>query len=128
MPLALICGRSAPTWGPGPPNFTSMQISGGPTSTESLDFSRQAVLRNSYFSRSSGVCYQDFEDFMEEANATPTGELRRQRMEVLADYVHDNFHFVHGFQVVSAYAMSEGLEWTPHYAPRVRANTMYFSK
>ena len=114
--------------GPGPPNYTSMQISGGPTSTESLDYSRQAVLRNSCFSRSSGVCYQDFEDLMEEANATPTGDLRRQRMEVLADYVHDNFHFVHGFQVVSVYALSDGLEWTPHYAPRVRANTMYFSK
>ena len=114
--------------GPGPPNFTSMQISGGPTSTESLDFSRQAVLRNSCFSRSSGACYQNFEDLMEEANATPTGELRRQRMEVLADIVHDNFHFVHGFQVVSVYALSEGLEWEPHYAPRVRANTMYFSK
>ncbi len=114
--------------GPGPPNHTSMQISGGPTSTESLDYSRQAVLRNSCFSRSSGVCYQDFEDLMEEANATPTGDLRTQRMEVLADYVHDNFHFVHGFQVVSVYALSDGLEWTPHYAPRVRANTMYFSK
>jgi ABC-type transport system substrate-binding protein len=116
------------TLGPGPPRHKSLSIAAGPTSTESLDYSRQAVLRNSCYSRSSGVCYQDFQDMMEEANATPTGDLRRQRMEVLADYVHDNFHFVHGFQVVSVYALSEGLEWTPHYAPRVRANTMYFSK
>ncbi len=116
------------TLGPGPPRHKSLSIAAGPTSTESLDYSRQAVLRNSCYSRSSGVCYQDFQDLMEEANATPTGDLRRQRMEVLADYVHDNFHFVHGFQVVSVYALSEGLEWTPHYAPRVRANTMYFSK
>ena len=116
------------TLGPGPPRHKSLSIAAGPTSTESLDYSRQAVLRNSCYSRSSGVCYQDLQDMMEIANATPTGELRRQLMEEIADYVHDNFHFVHGFQVVSVYALSEGLEWTPHYAPRVRANTMYFSK
>ena len=116
------------TLGPGPPRHVSLSIAAGPTSTESLDYSRQAVLRNSCYSRSSGVCYQDLQDMMEIANATPTGELRRQLMEEIADYVHDNFHFVHGFQVVSVYALSEGLEWTPHYAPRVRANTMYFSK
>ena len=114
--------------GPGPPNFASMQISGGPTSTESLDYSRQAVLRNSCFSRSSGICYQDLQDAIEEANATPTGDLRRQRMEAIADRVHDNFHFVQGFQVVSVYALSEHLEWIPTYAPRIRANTMYFTE
>ena len=114
--------------GPGPPNFASMQISGGPTSTESLDFSRQAVLRNSCFSRSSGICYQDLQDAIEEANATPTGDLRRQRMEAIADRAHDNFHFVQGFQVVSVYALAENLEWKPTYAPRIRANTMYFTQ
>ena len=114
--------------GPGPPNFASMQISGGPTSTESLDYSRQAVLRNSCFSRSSGICYQDLQDAIDEANATPTGDLRRQRMEAIADRVHDNFHFVQGFQVVSVYALSEHLEWIPTYAPRIRANTMYFTE
>ena len=114
------------TLGPGPPNHASMQISGGPTSTESLDYSRQAVLRNSCFSRSSGVCYQDLEEAIEAANATPTGEDRRIQMEAIAQRVHDNFHFVQGFQVVSVYAMAENLEWEPHYAPRVRANTMYF--
>ena len=116
------------TLGPGPPRHASLSIAAGPTSTESLDYSRQAVLRNSCYSRSSGVCYQDLQDMIEEASATPTGDLRTQRMETIADYVHDNFHFVHGFQVVSVYALSDGLEWTPHYAPRVRANTMYFSK
>ena len=116
------------TLGPGPPRHASLSIAAGPTSTESLDYSRQAVLRNSCYSRSSGVCYQDLQDMIEEAGATPTGDLRTQRMETIADYVHDNFHFVHGFQVVSVYALSDGLEWTPHYAPRVRANTMYFSK
>ena len=114
--------------GPGPPNFKSMQISAGPTSTESLDYSRQAVLRNSCFSRSSGVCEQALQDLMDIANATPTGDLRRQRMEEIATHVHDHFHFIDGFQVVSIYALSEKLDWTPTYAPRIRANTMFFTK
>ena len=114
--------------GPGPPNFKSMQISAGPTSTESLDYSRQAVLRNSCFSRSSGVCEQALQDLMEIANATPTGDLRRQRMEEIATHVHDHFHFIDGFQVVSIYALSNNLQWEPTYAPRIRANTMFFTK
>ena len=114
--------------GPGEPNFASMHITAPATSTESLDFSRQAILRNSCFSRSSGVCYQDFEDLLEEAIATPTGDLRRQRMEELANRVHFDFHFVPNFLVVQIYGMSAGLEWDPHYAPRIRANTMSFSQ
>jgi hypothetical protein len=65
---------------------------------------------------------------IEEANATPTGEERRERMEAIANRVHNNFHFVPNFLVVSIYGLSENLEWEPHYAPRIRANTMYFSK
>ena len=114
--------------GPGPPNYASMQVSAGPTSTESLDYSRQAVLRNSCFSRSSGVCEQAFEDKMDVANATPTGDLRLERMVELADHVHQHHHFVDGFQVVSIYALSQNLDWKPTYAPRIRANTMFFTK
>ncbi len=114
--------------GPGQPNFASMHITAPATSTESLDFSRQAILRNSCFSRSSGVCYQEFEDLLEEAIATPTGDLRRQRMEILANQVHNNFHFVPNFLVVQIYGLSEHLEWDPHYAPRIRGNTMSFSQ
>ena len=113
--------------GPGKPNFASMHITAPATSTESLDFSRQAVLRNSCYSRSSGVCYQDFEDKLEVANATPSGDLRRERMEELADRVHNDFHFVPNFLVVQIYGLSEDLEWEPHYAPRIRANIMDFS-
>jgi ABC-type transport system substrate-binding protein len=116
------------TLGPGAPNFSSMHITGPATSTESLDFSRQAILRNSCYSRSSGVCFGDLEMMIEEANATPTGEERRERMEAIANRVHNNFHFVPNFLVVSIYGLSENLEWEPHYAPRIRANTMYFSK
>ena len=114
--------------GPGAPNFSSMHITAPATSTESLDFSRHAILRNSCYSRSSGVCFGDFEMMIEEANATPTGELRRERMEALANRVHNNFHFVPNFLVVSIYGLSENLEWEPHYAPRIRANTMHFSQ
>ena len=113
--------------GPGKPNFASMHITAPATSTESLDFSRQAVLRNSCYSRSSGVCYQDFEDKLEVANATPSGDLRRERMEELADRVHFDYHFVPNFLVVQIYGLSEDLEWEPHYAPRIRANIMDFS-
>lgn len=114
--------------GPSGPRFVSSQIVGGPTSTESLDYSRQSSLRNSCFSRSSGVCIEAFEAQMEEADATPTGDLRRQRQEAVATFVHDNFHFVDGFQVVSIYALSANLEWEPTYAPRIRANTMFFTR
>ena len=114
--------------GPGEPNFSSMHLTGPATSTESLDYSRQAILRNSCYSRSSGVCFEDLEEMIAQANATPTGDERRQRMEAIANRVHDNFHFVPNFLVVSIYGLSEDLEWEPHYAPRIRANTMTFSQ
>ena len=112
------------TLGPGMPNFSSMHITAPATSTESLDFSRQAILRNSCFSRSSGVCYDEFEERVEVANATPSGDLRRQRMEELANMVHNNYHFVPNFLVVQIYGLAADLEWEPHYAPRIRANIM----
>ena len=112
--------------GPGQPNFASMHITAPATSTESLDFSRQGILRNSCYSRSSGVCYQYLEEMIEEANATPSGDLRRQRMEAVADRVHFDYHFVPNFLVVQIYGLSADLEWEPHYAPRIRANTMDF--
>ena len=114
--------------GPGQPNFASMHITAPATSTESLDFSRQAILRNSCYSRSSGVCYDDLEQMISEANATPTGDERRQRMEAIADRVHNDFHFVPNFLVVQIYGLSADLEWEPHYAPRIRANTTNFSQ
>ena len=112
--------------GPGEPNYASMHITAPATSTESLDFSRQGILRNSCFSRSSGVCYQSLEEMIEEANATPSGDLRRQRMEAIADRVHFDYHFVPNFLVVQIYGLSADLEWEPHYAPRIRANIMDF--
>jgi ABC-type transport system substrate-binding protein len=116
------------TLGPGKPTFASMQMSAPATSTESLDFSRQGILRNSCFSRSSGVCEQELEDMIEEANATDTGPLRTQRQEAIANHVHDHFHFHPNFITVVVYGLSADLEWEPYYAPRIRANTFRFSK
>jgi hypothetical protein len=114
--------------GPGAPNFSSMNLSLSSTSTESLDYSRQTILRASCFSRSSGICFEDLEKMSEEANATPTGDLRRQRLEAVADRIHNEFYFVPNFIVVSIYGLSANLEWEPTYAPRVRANTMVFTQ
>jgi len=114
--------------GPGAPQFASMQLTESATSTESLDFSRQGGLRNSCYSRSSGVCFSDHEANIAEANATPTGDLRRERMENIANRVHDEVLVYGNFQVVQIYGLSEHLNWTPTYAPRIRANTMSFSQ
>ena len=116
------------TLGPGEPKFASMNITAPATSTESLDFSRQGILRNSCFSRSSGVCEEELEKMIEEANATDTGPLRVQRQEAVANHVHDHFHFVPNFMNVVVYGLSKDLEWEPYYAPRIRANTFRFTK
>ena len=114
--------------GPGGPGFASMQITESATSTESLDFSRQGILRNSCFSRSSGVCEEELENMIEIANATNTGPLRTERMIEIANHVHDHFHFVPVLQTVVVYGMAADLEWEPYYAPRLRVNTMRFKR
>jgi hypothetical protein len=114
------------TLGPGEPTFASMQLTESATSTESLDYSRQATLRNSCYSRSSGVCEQKLQEMAEEASATDTGPLRTERMTAIANHVHDHFHFVVNFQNVVVYGLSKDLQWDPYYAPRIRPNTMSF--
>lgn len=114
--------------GPGAPTFSSMQILESATSNESLDFQRHALQRLSCFSRSSGVCYQDLEEMIDEAIVTPTGDLRRQRLEAIANRVRDEVLILPNFQVVQVYGLSKDLVWQPHYAPRIRANTMYFTQ
>jgi ABC-type transport system substrate-binding protein len=114
------------TLGPGTPNFASMHLTESATSTESLDFSRQATLRNSCYSRSSGVCEQALQEMAEIASATDTGPLRTERMVEIANHVRDHFHFVPNFQNVVIYGLSKDLQWDPYYAPRIRPNTMSF--
>ncbi len=74
------------------------------------------------------MCFEDLEKQTQEANATDTGPLRAQRLQAVADRVHNEFYFVPVTQVVSMYALSKNLEWQPNYAPRLRANTMKFTK
>lgn len=114
------------TLGPGEPTFASMQLTESATSTESLDYSRQATLRNNCYSRSSGVCEQKLQEMAEEASATDTGPLRTERMVAIADHVREHFHFVVNFQNVVVYGLSKDLQWDPYYAPRIRPNTMSF--
>ena len=65
---------------------------------------------------------------IEIAMATDTGPERTRRMVEIADHVHNHFHFVPNFMNVVVYGLSEYLEWEPNYAPRIRANTMYFTQ
>ena len=97
------------------------------TSTESLDFSRQALLRNwcYYVGR---ICESDLTEKIDIAVATPTGPLRTERLAEVAQHANDHAHFVFHFMNVVVYAMAEDLEWEPYYAPRLRANTVYFSQ
>ena len=97
------------------------------TSTESLDFSRQALLRNwcYYVGR---ICESDLTEKIDIAVATPTGPLRTERLAEIAQHAHDHAHFVFHFINVVVYAMDADLEWEPYYAPRLRANTVYFTK
>ena len=60
--------------------------------------------------------------------ATPPGDLRTQRMVEISDFVHDQFIFIPLVQVQLVYGMAENLDWEPLYVPRLRANTMKFTK
>ena len=113
--------------GPSGPTFASSHLTAPATSSESLDYSRQALLRNSCFTRGQ-VCEDELEKLIEIAVATPTGPERTRLMVEIANHVHDHFHFVPNFINVVVYGMSANLEWEPNYAPRIRANTMYFTK
>jgi peptide/nickel transport system substrate-binding protein len=114
--------------GPDAPRFSSQGITEAATSNEALDYSRHAQQRLSCFSRSSGVCFSDLEAAVDEASATPLGDLRAQRLAAIAQRDRDEVYHITNFQVVQIYALADGLEWEPYYSPRIRANTMFFSQ
>ncbi|MFQ6030198.1 MAG: ABC transporter substrate-binding protein, partial [Dehalococcoidia bacterium] len=115
--------------GPGKPTFSSMHLTAPATSTESLDLaSRQGRLRLSCYGRSSGVCYDELQQMIEDCVAVDFGAERVKCNVAIGDYVHDNFLFHPNFINVAVYGMAEGLQWEPYYSPRVRANTMRFTK
>ena len=101
------------------------------TSNETLDYARQAWARNGCYRRGSRICDGSpggFQDQIEEAMATPLGDLRRERFETIANVVHNNYHFHPFFEVVTVYGMAENLQWSPRYDPRTRVNTMKFTR
>ena len=46
----------------------------------------------------------------------------------MVDYIKANFFYHPNFVNVAIYGMSADLQWEPYYAPRIRANTMRFTK
>ena len=106
-----------------------MHLTAPATSTESLDFaSRQGRLRLSCFGRSSGVCDDKLEAMTDACVVVNFGPERVKCNTEIADYVRDNFLVYGNFVNVAVYGLSADLEWDPYYSPRIRANTMRFTK
>jgi ABC-type transport system substrate-binding protein len=97
-----------------------------PTSNESLDYQRQGILRLSCFGINSRVCDPALEKKMELAAATPLGDLRKQRLEELAQIAYDEYYFITFFHTQVVYGAAKNLDWKPRYDPRIRVNTMRF--
>jgi ABC-type transport system substrate-binding protein len=99
-------------------------------SNETLDFGRQAnFYMNCTYPRSL-VCYPSpagIQDQIPEALAA-TGEERQQKMEALADLVHDDVLFIPTFKRPVIYAIDSKLNWSARFGGRVRASTMWFSE
>jgi ABC-type transport system substrate-binding protein len=80
----------------------------------------------SCFDVNSRVCDPELQKKIELAAATPLGDLRRQRMEELAQIAHDEYYFVPFFHIQTVYGAAKNLEWKSRYDPRIRVNTMRF--
>ena len=46
----------------------------------------------------------------------------------IADFAYEQVFFIPFFEVSYVYGLSEDMEWEAYYAPRLRGNTMHFSK
>jgi hypothetical protein len=93
-----------------------------------LDTEVQANRRVGCPHTSSFACYPEIWEKFLEAKATPPGELRQQRMEEIADFIHDEYVFVPLVEVQLVYGLAANLEWEPLYAPRLRVNAMRFTQ
>ena len=115
--------------GPGKTTFQSMHLTAPATSTESLDFaSRQGRLRLSCYGRSSGVCDDTLQAMTDACVVVNFGPKRVKCNTEIADYVRNNFLVYGNFVNVAVYGLSADLEWDPYYSPRIRANTLRFTK
>jgi ABC-type transport system substrate-binding protein len=114
--------------GPAGPNFASSNATVTNTSNEMLDTQVQAGRRVSCLNTSSFACFPDEWEKIMVAMATPTGDLRTERMVEISDFIHDQYLFVPFIAVELVYGMAENLDWEPLYAPRLRTNTMKFTQ
>ena len=128
---ALACAEQDPPL----PFGTSTHYYETATSNEALDMQRQLYLRNSCFNVNSRVCNlhpgfegMTFEESINDAVATPLGPERVEKMEYLAQIIHDEYWFLPFFVSVQVYGMAANLEWEPRYDPRIRINTMRFTQ
>jgi ABC-type transport system substrate-binding protein len=99
-------------------------------SNETLDFGRQASFYLSCVFPRSLVCDPSpggLEDQIAVALAA-SGEERQQKMEALADRVHDDVLFIPTFDLPVIYAVDPKLNWSTRFDGRVRASTMWFSQ
>jgi hypothetical protein len=116
---------------PPPPYSASSHAHSTATSNETLDYARQAILRQSCFAARSKICDPSpggLEEKIDLAKSTPLGDLRRQRLEEVATLVRDEYYFIPHFQVVATYGLAADLEWEPRYDPRTRVNVMRFTQ
>jgi peptide/nickel transport system substrate-binding protein len=98
-------------------------------SNETLDFGRQANFYMSCVFPRSLVCDPSpggIQDQIPEAMAA-SGQERQQKLETLADRLHDDVLFIPGFDLPVIYAVDPKLNWNTRFDGRVRASTMWFS-
>jgi peptide/nickel transport system substrate-binding protein len=114
--------------GPAGPNFASPNATVTNTSNEMLDTQVQAGRRVGCLNTSSFACFPDQWEKIMVAMATPTGDLRTERMVEISDFIHDEYLFVPFIAVELVYGLAENLDWEPLYAPRLRPNTMKFTR
>ena len=110
------------------PNFASSNATVTNTSNEMLDTQVQAGRRVGCLSTSSFACFPDVWEKIVVAMATPTGDLRTERMVEISDFIHDEYLFIPFIAVELVYGLAENLDWEPLYAPRLRTNTMKFTE
>jgi len=110
------------------PYFASSHVLVTSTSNEMLDGQVQANRRVGCLSTSSRACFPDIWEKVQAAVATPEGDLRTQRMIEIFDFAYDEFIFLPFIPVQVVYGLAEDLDWEPLYAPRVRTNTMKFTR
>ena len=110
------------------PSFASSHMLVTATSNEMLDGQVQANRRVGCLSTSTRACFPDVFAKVQEASATPVGDLRTERMVEIFDFAYDEYIFIPFIEVQVIYGLAADLDWEPLYAPRVRANTMRFTQ